>query len=202
MFTVFAIRVHDFTQGIKRRGVWQSLRKMASRKFNRWFYHRLCVWEWRQEAALIDHSLGVEIMRYDNPDQVPAGVLGELVRQDTPTFLSRMNREFADQGVLWVGLVEGAVAGYQWHRRGDLVQDWHFELTERDRVIFSVVTFPAFRGRRVAQAILSHICREEIAEDGRATAECFVWNTPSVRLFSSTGFTKVAEQKPKPNQPY
>lgn len=188
-------------RGIRRHGFWPSIRRVASQKFNRLFRARLCVWVWKSGEPLAAPPDDVEVLRFTTPDEVPASVLDELIAGDTPTFGSRMNKEFSEGGVLWVARVDGRVAGYQWSRNGRFVEGWHFELSERDTLIYSTVTFHDFRGRKVARAVMAAICEREVPADGRACADCMVWNTPAVRFIANTGFTKVAEAKPLAHHP-
>lgn len=188
-------------RGIQREGLFSALRSFAVRKFNRRFRARLCVWVWRHGEPLGEGSDEVEISCYRRGDELPESVLNELIAGDTETFSERMREEFSEGGVLWVGSVDEKVAGYQWSRRGDYVENWHFDLTERDVLIYSTVTFHEFRGRRVAGTVMAEICRQEVPTGGRGCADCMVWNTPSVRFIQKTGFTKVEERKPLPDHP-
>lgn len=186
---------------IRRDGIVASICSIASGKFNRIFRARLCVWVWNAGEGLADAPVDVEVIRYSSVDAVPQRIIDELIAGDTATFVPRMQEEFNGGGVLWVGLIDGKVAGYQWSRTGDHVQNWHFDLSDRDVLIYSTVTFHEFRGRRVARAVMAAICRQEVSAGGRACADCMVWNTPAVRFIEKTGFTKVAERKPLPDHP-
>ena len=159
------------------------------------------MWVWNDGEPLTAGSDDVQISRYASADEIPNATLDGLIAGDGETFLIRMQEEFAEAGVLWVGSINGRVAGYQWSLRGDSVSNWHFELNERDVVIYSTVTFYEYRGRRVARTMMAHICRKEVAPGGRATADCMVWNEPSRRFIESTGFRIVDERKPLANQP-
>ena len=188
-------------RGIRRHGLWTSIRRAASQKFNRLFRARLCVWVWNSGEELAAPPTDVEVLRFDSPDQLPQSMLEELVAGDTSTFASRMNEEFSEGGVLWIARIDRRVAGYQWSRNGKLVENWHFDLDDRDTVIYSTVTLHEFRGRGVARAVMGAICRDEVASGGRACVDCMVWNTPAVRFIQRTGFTKVAEARPFAGHP-
>lgn len=188
-------------QRARHRGLYSSLRSFAVRKFNRRFRARVFVWVWHAGEPLFGGSDDVQIARYVTASSVPNETLDELIAGDGESFLTRMREEFAVGAVLWVGSIDGRVAGYQWSQHGDSVSNWHFELIDRDVVIYSTVTFHEFRGRRVAGTMMAHICRKEVAPGGRATADCMVWNEPSKRFIERTGFRIVGERKPLAQHP-
>lgn len=188
-------------RGIVQYGLIPFVKQRISKTFNRIFRARLCVWVWKHGERLADVSKDVKIVQYRSADELPGEVHRALVAGDSDTFTSRMREEFAEGGILWVGFLGTRVAGYQWSRTGNFVEKWHFELNDRDVLIYSTVTFHDFRGRGVAASIMSQICRDEVGPDGRACADCMVWNTPAVRFIKKTGFTMVAERKPLPDHP-
>ena len=190
-----------FGRALRQQGVLPLLTRRASVSFNRLFRSRLCVWVWRPDLPLVAASDVVRIERYSAANQLPPPTQQELVNGDNPGFTARMHEEFSEGGVLWVGYVEERVAGYQWSRRGQFVENWHFELNERDVLIYSTVTFHDFRGLGVGPAIMSNICRQEVASSGRAWADCMVWNKPAIRFIQKTGFEKAAERKPLRDHP-
>jgi ribosomal protein S18 acetylase RimI-like enzyme len=188
-------------RGISRHGLIPSIRRFAISKINRIFRARLCVWAWNYGDQLMDDSNDVLIERYESESQIPVSIRAGLIEGETETFSARMSEEFAEGGVLWVALIDGLVAGYQWSRTGNFVENWHFELNERDVLIYSTVTFHEFQGRGVARKTMAKICREEVGENGRSLADCMVWNTPAVRFIQKVGFTKIAERKPLSGHP-
>lgn len=188
-------------QRARHRGLYTSLRSFAVRKFSRRFRARVIVWVWNAGEPLVAGSDDVQIARYESAAAVPKETLDGLIAGDGESFVIRMREEFVEGGVLWVGSIDGSVAGYQWSQRGDTVSNWHFTLNERDVVIYSTVTFHEFRGRRVAGTMMAHICRKEVAPGGRATADCMVWNEPSKRFIEKTGFRIVGERKPLAHHP-
>ncbi len=188
-------------RAVRNQGMLPFLKRRFSVTCNQLFRARLCVWVWNHGDPLADGSDDVRIERFAIADQLPAGVLDELTAGDGESFVPRMHEEFAEGGVLWVGFLEGRVAGYQWSRRGHYVRDWHLDLDEADVLIYSTVTFYEFRGRNVGPTLMANICREDVSPGGRACADCMVWNTPAVRFIQKTGFTKVAERKPLQHHP-
>lgn len=199
-----AIRSNSLSRikrSIARYGLLPTCRHFVSKTFNRTFRARLCVWEWRQGDQLAGGSSNIRIERFTSADELSPDDLCELIAGDGSGFTSRMREEFSEGGVLWIAYVEDHVAGYQWSRRGNFVENWHFDLSERDVLIYSTVTFYEYRGRRVAAEIMARICQDEVGNGGRACADCMVWNTPAVRFIERTGFKKVAERKPLPDHP-
>ena len=152
-----------FGRALRQQGVLPFLKRNVSVSFNRLFRSRLCVWVWTPDLPLVEASDVVRIERYSAADQLPPQTQQELVNGDNSDFTGRLHEEFSEGGVLWVGFVEERVAGYQWSRKGQFVENWHFELNERDVLIYSTVTFYDFRGRGVGPAIMSYICRQEVA---------------------------------------
>ncbi len=177
-------------------GLIPFLKRQARVTYNRFFYARLCVWVWEPGMPLTPESPGICVKRIDSADCLSDRLLQELIAGDGPSFQPRMAEEFDEGGVLWVATIDGNAAGYQWSRNGRFVKNWHFDLNERDALIYSTVTFYDFRGRGVGPTLMGRICREEVAAEGRACADCMVWNTPAVRFIEKTGFRKVAERKP------
>jgi len=188
-------------RGIQRQGLFPSCRRFVANTFNRIFRARLCVWQWKQGDPLREGTGDMMIERLASADALCGDELNELVAGDGPGFVSRMQEEFSEGGILWFAKVDGRVAGYQWSRKGNFVENWHFDLSERDVLIYSTVTFHEFRGRGVAVAVIARICREEVPENGCAWADCMVWNAPAVRFIEKTGFNKVTERKPLADHP-
>ena len=141
-----------FGRALRQQGVLPFLKRNVSVSFNRLFRSRLCVWVWTPDLPLVEASDVVRIERYSAADQLPPQRQQELVNGDNSDFTGRLHEEFSEGGVLWVGFVEERVAGYQWSRKGQFVDNWHFELNERDVLIYSTVTFYDFRGRGVGPA--------------------------------------------------
>ncbi|MCA9070579.1 MAG: GNAT family N-acetyltransferase [Planctomycetaceae bacterium] len=183
----------SFKRRFSRYGVWGSVKRVFVKQYRHWFQRRVLVWEWRAGDPLPQPNPLLECLRFESAEEIPAHVLRELVQQDDESFTERMQFEFLHKGVFWVGRMGETVVGYQWHRQGDLVEDWQTKLTDLDIVIFSVVTFPAYRGRGLAKSILVQICQEVVGPGGTATANCMIWNQPSIRLFQGAGFKKITD---------
>ncbi|QDT37701.1 GNAT family N-acetyltransferase [Stratiformator vulcanicus] len=188
-------------RNVQREGAVRFVSNRIAAKYNRTFNARLCVWQRSADIPLPQFPDDVEVRRFSATDTVPKDLIDRLSEADLPSFESRMREEFADHGVMWVALFGGEVAGYQWSRRGDYVRNWHFDLTASDTLVFSTVTFPAFRGRSVAVALAANICRHEVRPGGHAYADCMVFNKPAIRFLEKTGFKKIAERKPLPDHP-
>ena len=192
---------------VGRKGSLRIVAEYARKRWNRAFDRRVVAWEWRPDAALRGAAAsatgrdGLRVERYGRPEEVPAVFFAAVAEAEGPEALERFRGEFADAGVLWVPWLAGEPAGYQWTRRGDLVDPWHFPLGPETTLVFSVVTFRPVRGRKVAVRTTAHICDAEVTPGGRAVGESFAWNTASVRTFEAAGFRRLSTHRPYPGYP-
>lgn len=186
---------------VRQEGLFPLVTRRVSAACNRWWRPRLYVWVWRPGDPLSPPHPTLNVERFSAPHELSPTLLAELIENDGPDFTARMQEEFDEGGILWVGLWDGRPAGYQWSRRGTCVTGWHFELTERDVLVYSTVTFPEFRGKGVGPGIVSELCRREMEEGGRICADCMIWNTPAVRFLQKAGFTAVAIRPPLVGHP-
>lgn len=187
---------------VQNQGFFPFIARQIGTRYNRYFHARLAIWKWKPGMPLFeslpeqDGTSAVQIERFDSADNIPANMMTELIAGANTDFKMQMEEEFDEGGVLWVGSMEQKVAGYQWSKRGKFVDHWHCELAADDMLIYSTVTFYAFRGRRLSPTISAAICQSETGNNGCAYADCMVWNQPAVRFLERTGFQKIDERKP------
>lgn len=201
-------RLRAFARDARREGAFRLAAEHARRRWQRLRDDRIEIWELKQQDIDVESpSLAVPIRgalwigRYAQQADVPAAFFRVAAAEEGPEALERFAAEFDDAGVLWVAWLGTQPAGYQWTRRGDRVNPWHFPLGADTTLIFSVVTFRPFRGQRIAARTMAEICRREIAGGGRAIGECFAWNIASSRTFQSVRFRKIAMGRPYPGYP-
>lgn len=98
--------------------------------------------------------------------------------------------------VLWLGLIDGQLAGASVSRRGEHFRRWFLPLRPHDFVIFRNRTLPEFRGRGLCPAIMRHVIRTERTGDAKAYIDCRVFNHASIRSIEKTGFRRIATLRP------
>ncbi len=198
-------RLSRLARDISRDGPLRLAAEYARRRWSRATDDRIIVWENPHDAEpqpAVGHApYGLWVGRYDRPEDVPPTFYTSAEAEEGSSAIRRFLDEFADVGVLWVPWLAGRPAGYQWTRRGDRVRPWHFPLCSETTLLFSMVTFRPFRGRKVAGRTLTEVCRREVQAGGRVVGESFVWNTASVRTFESAGFRRLSVHRPYAGYP-
>jgi ribosomal protein S18 acetylase RimI-like enzyme len=118
-----------------------------------------------------------------------------LRERRTQQHIEQMQRELADHGVMWLALVDGKLAGYLWSRTGRYLPRWFVPLAEDDLVFFAATTFPEFRGRGIAPALMRYIMQQEMKGRGTAYVDCAQWNKAAARFFEKAGFTRIGTMR-------
>jgi len=139
---------------------------------------------------------GLNIARYADLKEIPQQVLAELVDSHGPQFVDNLRKELAGQAVLWVGLINGRIAGSLLTRLGCHITRWFVPLRDHDLIIFAVGTVPEYRGRGIAPTMMRHTMVTELEDDGRAFIDCKIWNKASIRSIQKAGFRWIATKKP------
>lgn len=171
---------------------WSGLATRAVRKLvRRLFFNRNIVFVHAGKPPDLRARVPLEMAVYDTLTAVPAAYLEVLQRELDVHFISVAKREFAQQGRLWIGRVNGEVAAYQWVRLGCHIPHWFVALEPQDAVIFNTATCAAFRGQGIAPAMMVQIIREIAAGGGRTYIDCKVWNRPAIRGVEKSGFKQI-----------
>lgn len=139
---------------------------------------------------------GLNIARYADLKAIPEQVLAELVDSHGLPFMDNLRKEVAGHAVLWVGLINGHIAGLRLTRLGGHITRWFVPLRDHDLIIFAVGTVTEYRGRGVAPTMMRHTMATELEGDGRAFIDCKIWNKTSLRCIKKAGFRWIATRKP------
>ncbi|MCH8806568.1 MAG: GNAT family N-acetyltransferase [Planctomycetes bacterium] len=136
------------------------------------------------------------VVRCDRLEDLAPELLATMRSRFSPSSLEVDRWELGHGAVLWVGLIDGRLAGVSMSRRGDQFKCWFVPLRRHDVVIFRNRTLPDFRGRGLCPALMQHVMFHELAGDGRAYVDCRVYNKPSIRSIEKAGFRRIATMKP------
>ncbi len=99
-------------------------------------------------------------------------------------------RGFLEQGgKIWLGRLENELVNLGGTRTGDKIDSYFFPLVHHSAVLSHFVTFPAFRGKNLFQAMMVNILHT-LAGQGveQFFVDCNDWNIPSIRGIERTGF--------------
>jgi GNAT superfamily N-acetyltransferase len=101
----------------------------------------------------------------------------------------RLSERFARGASLWLGRVDGKLAGYGWSLVGQTVEPHFFPLGANDVHLFDFYVLPQFRGQRINPWIVNHILTTMGREmKHRAFIEAAVWNAPQLSSLKRTPF--------------
>jgi ribosomal protein S18 acetylase RimI-like enzyme len=148
------------------------------------------------EPRAIEPDVPLAIERFEREQDLPGSLRAELRAYAGAEYEEVLRAEFARRGTLWIGLVQGRVAAFQWSRRASSIPVWFVPLRPADVVLLGTETLPELRGRGIAPAMLAHIVRRERSGEGRVLVDCKVWNRPAMRAFERAGFRRLAECAP------
>ena len=96
---------------------------------------------------------------------------------------------------LWVGRLDGHVAGICWSKCDNVGEKYYLRLTKTDAMILSCMVFPEFRGRGIYPAMLETMVQTMMGHNnvGRVFIDCKSWNTPSIRGILKAGFYPIGK---------
>ena len=132
----------------------------------------------------------------DDASALSPFLLDELKANGTDRMLDSDLRELSSGSRLWYGLVDGRLAVVLFTRRGNQYCNWFVPLQPDDMVIFRVRTYPSFRGRGLAPALMRFAMHACLRQDGGALVDCRTDNLPSIRSIEKAGFQRTATMKP------
>ena len=164
------------------------------RVFNRRFRRRNHVF--RHEPGPGPACPGLDLSRYDRPEQVPDHVAAAVIAWTGAASWAWTLLELQEGAALWIGWLDGTVVGAWMSRPGALFRAWFVPLNSADLVLFRGSTAPAFRGRGVSPAMMSEIVARALPPEGRAYVDVSVHNAPSIRAIEKAGFRRIATMKP------
>lgn len=79
-------------------------------------------------------------------------------------------------------------------KAGDRLEQWFFELSEREVVIFSVNTHVSRRGERLAGRLSAAVADMLTGQGRRVLLDCKTWNVSARRAFLAAGFAPVRDE--------
>jgi RimJ/RimL family protein N-acetyltransferase len=186
-----------------REALWRRVRVRLMRGYNRLCRNRNCVYIFDQSSPAPIDAPGLRFERYDRLDLIPEHIHRTKCREVGATAPDAVAREIDSVAmemrhgaVYWAVYLGDCLVGRSMSRRGNHFRRWFVPLDERDVVLFSAETFPAFRGRGVQPARMRHIITQEVRPGGHAYADCKIYNTVSARGMEKAGFRKIATAKP------
>lgn len=86
---------------------------------------------------------------------------------------------------------DGAALSYLLTRSGRTLSRWFIDLSDDDVVIYSVVTHPSARGRRLAPRLTATVAARLNTEGKRVLLDCKTWNGSAHRAFAAAGFCPI-----------
>jgi GNAT superfamily N-acetyltransferase len=152
---------------------------------------------------------GLAVCRCARREDIPAGQVAVLraciAKPGMPEsaidhYLARLLSPLDEGAEMWLGLCDGAAAGWLWttsvpeHTEREFPV---FPLGERDVVLFAAHTDPPHRGRGLFTLLLRTAC-SELAREGalRFFARVKTWNGPSAAGMRSAGFMAIGTVRP------
>lgn len=136
---------------------------------------------------------GLLIERYPLRSGVDLEIIDTLRMSRGNGMIREMDKLFSRSCELWIGRLEGKIAGICWSRCNKRRTDYFVGLEETDATILSCLVFPAFRGRGIFPAMLQTMVKTLMDEDQvrRVFIDCKSWNQPSRRGIQKAGFVPV-----------
>ncbi|MBM9538451.1 GNAT family protein [Desulfobulbus alkaliphilus] len=151
-------------------------------------------------ASLINnlHNLsGFTVEVYPDYISIPSNYLYDLLVKSSGQmdFSSEMVRRFSKKCELWLGYVDGNVAGICWSKSRARRYDYFIPLAEDESVITSCFVFPENRGKGIFPCMLESICRNLSIDKNirNVYIDCKSWNYQSVRGIEKAGFTFIGK---------
>lgn len=169
--------------------------KRFARYYNKLFRNRNYVFIHRGpfQAPQTDFC---EFRSYATYEEIPQEILYAMELHSGAESLETDRREIEQSAVLWVAICDTQPAGVLFTRRGRDFKRWFVPLEREDIVIFRMKTFPEFRGKGIAPALMSFAMRESLNPPDCAYIDCNIFNTPSIRSIAKVGFSQIATMKP------
>lgn len=191
-----SIMSKPITQAIEAKsGLAEKIRRRLVRYYRKWFKSRNHIFMHRGPFAVFAGP-ACDFFSYDKFDDIPKPVLDVFERNDGKKSLEIDRQEMGQAAVMWLAFFDSKPAGILFTRRGRDFKKWFVDLAEQDIVLFRMHTYPEFRGRGIAPALMSYAMSQSLGEGGRAYIDCSVFNSSSRRSIEKAGFSLVATMKP------
>jgi len=138
-------------------------------------------------------SVGLSVRRCSRYEELTQDDVDILVRYQGEWWCREFRRWFNRKEQLWIGQLDGRLAGFCWTVFGNNVDSYWRQLGSNDVLVHRCFTLPSGRRRGVYSQTLGHAIRV-LAREGarRAYIDTQHWNVPSRRGILKAGFTEVA----------
>lgn len=157
--------------------------------FNRTFRNQVLVFS--RGPVPSDYVGRWEVVRVPTREDLTSEQYDALIAEEGALINSLLEREFSLNGIMWLALVDGNIAGYAWSRRYDGNRGWYVKLNPDDVIVLATVTFVAYRGRGLMSDLVLTAIREEVPSHGRAYIDCKAWNVPAIKYIERSGFERI-----------
>ncbi|MBN1764018.1 MAG: GNAT family N-acetyltransferase [Sedimentisphaerales bacterium] len=106
-----------------------------------------------------------------------------------------VNKLFSRGCELWMGQLDGKLAGICWSCSRKKRSDYFVPLEESDATILSCFVLPVFRGRKIYPSMLETMVNTLLSRDQICNVyiDCKSWNTASIRGIQKAGFIPVGK---------
>jgi len=133
---------------------------------------------------------GLLTERYGARSAVGPNIISKLQTTRGPELVRELDKLFASGCELWLGWIEGEIAGICWSRGHKNRTDYFVPLGESDATILSCFVFPQYRGRGIYPTMLETIVRTLMDNDqvSNVYIDSKSWNVPSIRGIEKAGF--------------
>ena len=133
------------------------------------------------------------VARYGERSAVGADVISKLKMMRGCGLIREVDKLFARGCELWLGWIEGEIAGVCWSCSRKSRMDYFVPLREDDATILSCFVFPQYRGRGIYPSMLETIVRTLMNDDqvSKVYIDCKSWNRPSIRGIQKAGFVRI-----------
>lgn len=173
--------------------IWKRLTARALKWWRRRFRNKQVVFRRSYESAPTpEYAAGLEVLRIERLEEIPAAVRSEIVERRAVAYLERVQVELELGAVFWIGVLEGHVVGTRMSRPGrKFPKRWYVPLKPDDIVIFGGQTWEEYRGMRISPTMINRICTRELQPGGAAYVDCQIWHKSSIRSIQHAGFERV-----------
>lgn len=182
--------------------LWELIRHQFRRRLERRSVVFACAAS-SAPAAVPSTPPSFSVTRHRSFHELSAADIQALRRHSGRMPGLEFRHDFLHGDELWVGRVDGALAGVCWSARPHSVPRYFVPLDAGDVVIRKCFTLPEFTNRGVYSSTLRHMIAALFAEDVRRIfIDCRVWNTASRRGILKAGLVELMTTRVCQARPY